>query len=142
MTTSGTAIGRRADVFRCGHGLDLLERLAANPDGIGTDWVSLILGLRSNKGTGARLGGSKTEVEAHGSRCGHTVVRAARSAGADPTLESDLGGDHAFHVRRMLLYSCKLFAVREGIDETRAIVIDLDDSQPGRWAYSARGDRR
>ena len=96
-------------------------------------------------------------------RCGHTVVRAARSAGADPTLESDLGGNRAFHVPpaneeadraplrpraeamaqdgqtgpvlvlRTLLHTYQVFAGPEGIDEARAIVIDLDVSQPGRY---------
>ena len=51
MTTTDTELSRRAEVFGCGRGLDLLERLAATPDGIGTDKVSLILGLKSSKGS-------------------------------------------------------------------------------------------
>ena len=36
MTTTDTEIVRDADVFGCGGGLDLLERLAVVPEGIGT----------------------------------------------------------------------------------------------------------
>ena len=85
MITTDTELARRAEVFGCGRGLDLLERLAANPDGIGTDWVSLILGIRSNKGIDARPRATNTEVKFHWIGFEHTVVRAARSAGAGPT---------------------------------------------------------
>ena len=85
MTATDTEPARRAEVFGCGRGLDLLERLAATPDGIGTPEVSLILGLRSNKWIGSRLRATKTEIESQGIRFEHAVVRTPRSKGSDST---------------------------------------------------------
>ena len=85
MTTTDTELARRAEVFGCGRGLDLLERLAATPDGIGTDEVSLILGLKSSKGIGSRLRATRTEIESQGIQLAQTLVRTQRPKGPGPT---------------------------------------------------------
>ena len=100
MTTTDTELARRAEVFGCGRGLDLLERLAATPDGIGTDEVSLILGLKSSKGIGSPLRGTRTEIESQGIRSEHVVVRTPRSRGPGSTWMAGPRIDHALHVLR------------------------------------------
>ena len=50
MITTDPELARSAEVFGCGRGLDLLERLAATPDGIGTLEVSLMPGAHEQQG--------------------------------------------------------------------------------------------
>ena len=146
-----------AEVFGCGRGLDLLERIAESRDGIGTAEVSTVLGLRSAKGIGSRLRATRTEVESHGIRFEHAVVRTPGGRGAGSTWKAGPRLEHALHVLRRtrkrigqpfdrprepwpgagytgpvlvlraLLHSYELFAIPGGIDEARAIVNDLDD---------------
>ena len=156
-TGTETEFSRSAEVFGCGRGLDLLERIAESPDGIGTAEVSTVLGVRSSKGIGARLRTTKSEVESHGIRFEHAVVRMPGGRGAGSTWSAGPRIEHALHVLRRtrkrigqpyhrprepwpgagytgpvlvlraLLHSSDLFAVPGGIDEARAIVNDLDD---------------
>ena len=149
--------GADAEVFGCGRGLDLLERIAESRDGIGTAEVSTVLGLRSAKGIGARLRATRTEVESHGLRFEHAVVRTPGGRGAGSTWAAGPRLEHALHVLRRtrrrigqpfdrprepwpgagytgpvlvlraLLHSYELFAIPGGSDEARAIVNDLDD---------------
>ena len=158
-TETDTEFSRSADaeVFGCGRGLDLLERIAESRDGIGTPEVSTVLGLRSAKGIGARLRATRTEVESHGIRFEHAVVRTPGGRGAGSTWAPGPRLEHALHVLRRtrrrigqpydrprepspgagytgpvlvlraLLHSYDLFAIPGGIDEARAIVNDLDD---------------
>ena len=156
-TETETEFSRSAEVFGCGRGLDLLERIAESRDGIGTAEVSTVLGLRSAKGIGARLRATRTEVESHGLRFEHAVVRTPGGRGAGSTWKAGPRLEHALHVLRRtrrrigqpfdrprepwpgagytgpvlvlraLLHSYELFAIPGGIDEARAIVNDLDD---------------
>ena len=149
--------GADAEVFGCGRGLDLLERIAESRDGIGTAEVSTVLGLRSAKGIGARLRATRTEVESHGLRFEHAVVRTPGGRGAGSTWTAGPRLEHALQVLRRtrrrigqpfdrprepwpgagytgpvlvlraFLHSYELFAIPGGIDEARAIVNDLDD---------------
>ena len=157
MSTPDPELAESAEVFGCGRGLDLLEHIAATPDGIGTAEVSATLGLRSNKGIGSRLRATKTEVESHGVRFEHAVVRETGGRGAGSTWKPGPRIDHAVHVLRRkrrwleqpferprepwpdegytgpvlvlraLLHSYQLFAIPEGIDEARAVVNELDE---------------
>ena len=49
-TGTETEFSRSAEVFGCGRGLDLLERIAESPDGIGTAEVSTVLGGQEQQG--------------------------------------------------------------------------------------------
>ncbi len=156
MTTTNAELARSVEVFGCGRGLDLLVRLGEARDGIETAQVSRILGLRSNKGIGSRLRATRTEVESHGIRFEHAVVRQPISTGAGSNWRAGPRIDHAVHVLRRtrkgleqpfdrtrepwpdegyagpvlvlraLLHSYELFAVPEGIDGARAIVNDIE----------------
>ncbi len=158
-TETDTEFSRSADaeVFGCGRGLDLLERIAESRDGIGTAEVSTVLGLRSAKGIGSRLRATRTEVDSHGIRFEHAVVRTPGGRGMGSTWAPGPRLEHALHVLRRtrkrigqpfdrprepwpgagytgpvlvlraLLHSYDLFAIPGGIDEARAIVNDLDD---------------
>ena len=100
MTDTDTELARRAEVFGCGRGLDLLERIRATPDGIGTAEVSAILGLRSDKGIGPRLRATRTEVASHGIRFEHAVVREPSVTGSGSTWRAGPRIDHALHILR------------------------------------------
>ena len=157
MTTTDTELARRAEVFGCGRGLDLLERLAATPDGIGTEEVSPILRLKSSKGIGSRLRATRTEIESQGIRFEHAVVRTSRSRGPGSTWMAGPRIEHALHVLRRtrkrieqpfdrprelwpekdykgpvlvlraLLQAYELSPVPDGIDGARGIVNDLEE---------------
>ena len=75
MTETDTRLARGAEAFGCGGGLDLLERLAVVPEGMGTGEVSEILGLASHKGIGSRLRTTKFEIARSGIRFEHAVIR-------------------------------------------------------------------
>ena len=157
MTATDTELARRAEVFGCGRGLDLLERLAATPGGIGTAEVSTILGLESSKGIGSRLRGTKTEIESRGIRFEHAVVRTPRAKVPGLTWKAGPRIEHALHVLRRtrkrigqpfdrprkrwpdedyagpvlvlgaLLHSYELFPVPDGIEGARGIVNDIEE---------------
>ena len=126
-------------------------------EGIGTPEVSTVLGVKSSKGIGSRLRATRTEVESHGIRFEHAVVRTPGGRGAGSTWAAGPRIEHALHflrrtrkwigqpydrprepwpgagytgpvlVLRALLHSYEFFAIPGGIDEARAIVNDLDD---------------
>lgn len=154
MTTTDTELARSAEVFGCGKGLDLFERLAEALDGIETLEVSAILGLASNKGIGSRLRATKTEIESQGVRFEHAVVRTPGPKGRGSTWRPGPRIDHALHVLRRtrrrleqpfdrprepwpetgwtgpvlvlraLLHAYEVFAVPDGIDGARYLVND------------------
>ena len=100
MTDTDTELGQDAEAFGCGGGLDLLERLALVPDGIGTGEVSEILGLASHKGIGSRLRTTKFEIARSGIRFEHAVIRTPGPKGAGSTWRAGPRIDHALHVLR------------------------------------------
>ena len=170
MTTTDPELARSAEVFGCGRGLDLLERLAATPDGIGTLEVSLMLGLTSNKGIGSRLRATKTEVESQGIRFEHAVMRTPKPKGPGSTWRAGPRIEHALHVLRRtrkrieqpfdrprepwpetgyrgpvlvlraLLHAYELFPVPDGIDGARGIVNDLEQPLAREKRYRALGE--
>ena len=154
MTETDTELAQDAEDFGCGSGLDLLKRLGAVPEGIGTGEVSAILGLASHKGIGTRLRTTKSEIRRYGIRFEHAVVRTPRPKGGGSTWRAGPRTDHALHVLRRarkglerpfdrvrepwpetgytgpvlvlrgLLHAHELYAVPGGIEEARAIVND------------------
>ena len=170
MTDTDSEFARSAEVFGCGRGLDLLERLALAPEGIQTPEVSGILGLASNKGIGSRLRNTRIEIESHGVRFEHAVVRTPGPKGRGSTWGAGPRIEQALHVLRRtrkrleqpfdrakepwpekdwtapvlvlraLLHAYELSPVQDGIDGARGIVNDLEERLAEEKPYPSLGE--
>ena len=146
------------------------RRLAATPDGIGTEEVSPILGLESSKGIGSRLRATRTEIESQGIRLKHAVVRTPRSRGPGSTWMAGPRIEHALHVLRRtrkrieqpfdrrrepwpekdykgpvlvlraLLHAYELSPIPDGIDGAGGIVNDIEEPLVEEKPYRSLGE--